>query len=132
MMAVAAAMVLFMAPASALDVPVMVEVVDAEALVALARRHPRLLLIDSRLRTDRLDGYIEGAVGLPDIDTDCDSLRRVAGGDPDRPLAFYCNGAKCDRSARAVTIAHQCGYRRLYWFKGGFEAWVRSGFPYVK
>jgi len=33
-----------------------------------------LVLIDSRIRADRKEGYIEGSVSLPDIETTCEAL----------------------------------------------------------
>ena len=59
------------------------------------------------------------------------SLARVISA-KDRPVLFYCNGVKCGRSAVAVTIARQCGYTRLYWYRGGFEDWKRKNYPYLK
>ncbi len=105
--------------------------VDAEGLIDLVYRIPDLTLIDSRLAMDRRHGYIEGSESLPDTDTDCQSLARRLQG-PDAPVAFYCNGPRCGRSATAAQVAVDCGYRRIYWFRGGFEEWLEKGYPVVK
>ena len=50
----------------------------------------------------------------------------------DHNVLFYCNGVKCGRSVVAVGVAKKCGYSNIYWFRGGFEAWLKEGFPFVK
>lgn len=105
--------------------------IDAEQLIALVVDHQDTVLIDSRLGTDRADGYIEGSVYLVDSKTDCDSLARLIG-TRTTPVIFYCNGVRCDRSGRAVGIAVACGYRDVYWFRGGIEEWRAKEFPLIQ
>jgi len=105
--------------------------VDAEGLIDLIYRIPELTLIDSRVPMDRRHGYIEGSDSLPDTDTDCDTLALHLEG-PEAPVAFYCNGPRCGRSAKAAQVAVACGYRRIYWFRGGFEEWLEKGYPVIK
>lgn len=104
--------------------------ISAEELIVLANKRPDLVIIDSRVTANRKHGYIEGSYSLPDTDTTCDTLKKFI---PSRsaPAAFYCNGVKCGRSAKAVKIAVDCGYRNLYWFRGGFEVWKQKNFPYL-
>lgn len=104
--------------------------VTAEELIELADKVPNLIVIDSRIPGDRKQGFLEGSVSLPDIDTNCDSLAKII---PKKahPALFYCNGIKCGRSAKAVQIALKCGYKKTYWFRGGFEEWLAKGFPYL-
>lgn len=105
--------------------------VDATGVIRLADTTPLLVIIDSRIAMDRRQGYIEGSVSLPDVDTRCTSLARVV---PvrTRPVLFYCNGPRCARSAVAAQIAHDCGYRKVYWYRDGFEDWKAKGYPYLK
>ena len=105
--------------------------IDAEQLIALVVDHQETVLIDSRVGTDRADGYIEGSVHLVDTKTDCDSLARLIG-TRSTPVIFYCNGVRCDRSGRAVGIAVACGYRDVYWFRGGIEEWRAKEFPLIQ
>ena len=105
--------------------------IDAEKLIALMVEHKDTVLIDSRLGTDRADGYIEGSVPLVDTRTDCDSLARLIG-TRTTPVIFYCNGVRCERSGRAVRIAVSCGYRKVYWFRGGIEEWQSKEFPLIQ
>ena len=104
--------------------------ISADELIALVNKQPDLVIIDSRVTANRKHGYIEGSYSLPDIDTTCDSLQKFI---PSKstPAAFYCNGVKCGRSAKALKLALDCGYRNLYWFRGGFEVWKQKNFPYL-
>ncbi len=105
--------------------------VDAEGVLTLVEKTPRLVIIDSRIAIDRKQGHLEASVSLPDAETDCATLARILP-EKDRPALFYCNGVKCGRSAVAVNIARQCGYTRLYWYRGGFEDWKQKNYPYLK
>ncbi len=105
--------------------------VDATGVIRLAEVTPQLVIIDSRIAMDRKQGYIEGSVSLPDVDTTCASLARVVA-DRTRTVLFYCNGPRCGRSAVAAQIALDCGYRNIYWYRDGFEDWKAKGFPYLK
>ena len=105
--------------------------VDAEGMLILVEKTPKLVIIDSRIAMDRKQGHIEGSLSLPDTETNCAALARIIP-EKDRPALFYCNGAKCGRSAVAVKIARQCGYTRLYWYRGGFEDWKQRNYPYLK
>jgi len=105
--------------------------VDAEGLIQVVNTVPNLILIDSRKSQDRLLGYIEGSVSLPDTKTDCKTLAQHI---PSKvhPVLFYCNGPKCGRSAIAIKVALQCGYSKVYWFRGGIEEWMAKEYPLVK
>ena len=92
---------------------------------------PDLIVIDSRIPGDRKQGYVEGSISLPDVETNCKTL---ATNIPSKKSAalFYCNGVKCGRSAKAIKIALSCGYNNVYWFRGGFEEWLAKGYPYLQ
>ena len=105
--------------------------VSAAEFIGLVEKIPDLIVIDSRIPGDRKQGYVEGSVSLPDVDTTCDSLTKVST-NKSAPILFYCNGVKCGRSAKAVGIALQCGYNNIYWFRGGFEEWLAKGYPYLQ
>ena len=103
-------------------------IVDAEGVIKLVTTINDLIIVDARIKSDRKQGYIEGSISLPDIDTDCKALSGII---PQKtsPTLYYCNGVKCGRSAKSVKIALKCGYDKIYWFRGGFEEWQNKGFP---
>ena len=105
--------------------------VFAEDILDLVEKIPDLLMIDARIPSDRKQGFIEGSISLPDIDTNCKSLAKIV---PKKnfPALFYCNGVKCGRSVNASRIALKCGYTNIYWFRGGYAEWKEKGFPTVK
>ena len=101
--------------------------IDAETLIKLAHDHDDLVIIDSRIKSDRRQGYIVGSISLPDTDTNCVSLLPVIKNKATHTV-FYCNGPKCRRSDRAVMSAADCGYKNIYWFRGGFEEWKEKNY----
>ncbi len=117
---------LVQAPAS---IPLAVTI-DAENLVELYQSVPELRIIDSRHREDHIQGYIETSLNLPLVDTDCETLNKLAN-DEEQALVFYCNGHAADASIAAIQIASSCGYKRLFWLRGGFVEWEDKDYPYV-
>jgi len=105
--------------------------IEAEGLIQLANHNESLIIIDSRISSDRKLGYIPGSISLPDTDTSCESLARLIPQKSDS-VAFYCNGPNCRRSDNAVVIAVDCGYTGIYWFRGGIEAWRANNYPLTK
>jgi len=125
---------LFLASAWAAKSPESIEgtvKVTAEGFIDLVEKIPNLTVIDSRIPGDRKQGFVEGSLSLPDVDTTCDSLKKVIS-KKNAPTLFYCNGVKCGRSAKAIKIALSCGYSNIYWFRGGFEEWLEKGYPYLQ
>ena len=101
------------------------KVIDAETLIQLAHEQDELVIIDSRIRSDRRQGYIASSISLPDTETDCTTLFRAVYSKT-TPIVFYCNGPRCQRSDHAVKIAAECGYKNIYWFRGGIEEWLQK------
>lgn len=108
-----------------------VTLLGAEEVLSLVARIDNVIVVDSRIQGDRRKGYLESSVSLPDIETSCATLKNIIPSKNNHAV-FYCNGVKCGRSAVAINIAKKCGYRNLYWFRGGFEVWMEKGFPFVK
>ena len=104
--------------------------IDSENLIDLYQSVPGLRIIDSRLREDHALGYIEKSRSLPLDETNCESLSRLAE-DDDQALVFYCNGNGVDASTDAIEIASSCGYKRLFWLRGGFIEWQDKDYPFV-
>jgi rhodanese-related sulfurtransferase len=104
--------------------------VGAEELIELVEAMPNLVMIDSRKSSDYRKGYIEGAIGLPNTETNARTLRKYV---PSKstPVVFYCNGIRCGRSVKAAKIAIAAGYKNIYWFRGGMEEWEGKGLPVV-
>ena len=104
---------------------------NAEQLIEMLTSDNAPLLVDSRIKKDRRYGYIESSISLPDIETNCDSLKTIIK-DKKQHVVFYCNGVQCGRSVVSIKVARSCGYHNLFWFKGGFAEWNEKGYQYVK
>ncbi len=104
--------------------------IDSENLIELYQSVPDLKIIDSRHREDHTQGYIETSFNLPLIKTNCASLSKLAKS-KDQAMVFYCNGNTADASIDAIQIASTCGYKRLFWLRGGFVEWQDKDYPYV-
>ncbi|MCW8855098.1 MAG: rhodanese-like domain-containing protein [Gammaproteobacteria bacterium] len=104
--------------------------IDAEQLINLAETTPALTIIDARISKDRIHGYIEGSISLPNTKTDCKSLSEIIKSS-NNPTVYYCNGPKCGRSVKSIKIALSCGYRNIYWYRGGFEDWKENDYPFL-
>lgn len=102
--------------------------VDAEETVTLITNNPDLLVFDSRKEIEYSKGHIQGAISLLDTEMTQAGLNTLA---PDlaRPVLFYCNGIRCLRSSRAASYAVKWGYKKVYWFRGGWNEWIEMGMP---
>jgi len=107
-----------------------VTTMDAEQVIEILSADNPPILIDARIKEDREHGYIENSISLPDIETNCESLKKI-NREKDKHMLFYCNGIQCGRSVVAIKVARSCGYQNLYWFKGGFAEWKEKGYQYI-
>jgi len=103
--------------------------INSEGLIKLAQSLAELIVIDSRVTEDRNMGYIENSLSLPDLETNCNTLKKKIS-ILTIPVVFYCNGPECGRSVIATRKAVQCGYTQIYWFRGGFAEWKNKDYPY--
>ena len=102
--------------------------VSAEQAVELILANPKMVIIDSRHAEEFAKGHIDGAVNLLDTDTSPETLARHLAG-KDAPVLLYCNGERCLRSSNAAKIAVKAGYKKVYWFRGGWMEWVEKKMP---
>lgn len=56
-------------------------------------------------------------------------LRQSSAGDQSRPMVFYCQGTHCWMSYNAALRAIHMGYRQVFWYRGGIEAWQLARLP---
>ena len=119
-------------PAAAADVAaryfasrlaVQTDVADVHA--DLAAGVPGLVVVDSRSAAAWKQGHLPGAVHLPTAEID-----ERAGALVDRAavVVTYCWGPGCDGAVRAALAFARLGYR-VKEMIGGYEYWVREGFP---
>ncbi len=56
-------------------------------------------------------------------------LQAATKGDAGRPIVFFCQGTACWLSYNAALRAVALGYREVYWYRGGIEAWLAGSGP---
>ena len=59
-------------------------------------------------------------------------LQQLSKGDKTWPMVFFCVNAQCWLSYNASLRAAALGYTRVYWYRGGIEAWREAGLPLSK
>lgn len=122
------------------------QTIDTQALQALLKQHPDMVLIDvlnveyrhGRFVQDGPHQTIPQARWLPNtgkgsLDTAwrdylLTNLSRLTGNDPERPVAVFCK-SDCWLSWNAVKRISEAGYQNVYWYKDGIDSWMGAGLP---
>ncbi|MBE7369809.1 rhodanese-like domain-containing protein [Ramlibacter pallidus] len=113
-------------------------VVDAKSVAQLLQSGATY--VDTRTDAEFKAGHVPGAVLVPyveksakdaDFDATLDKFDLAKlGTDKNAELVFACNGAECWKSFKATQAALKAGYRKVYWFRGGFPEWRSSGMKF--
>lgn len=56
-------------------------------------------------------------------------LMRLTKGDKVQPMVFFCASSQCWLSYNAALRAVAAGYKRVYWYRGGIDAWTEAELP---
>jgi PQQ-dependent catabolism-associated CXXCW motif protein len=123
-------------------------IIDTAALQTLLGQNPRPLLIDvyrrqwlqGRFIEDQPHENLPGSHWLANTgdgeltpqwqDYFAGNLKNLTAGDPTQPLVFYCR-SDCWLSWNAVKRAATMGYKHLYWYRDGLDAWQAASLPVV-
>lgn len=110
-------------------------VVDAKGVAQLLQ--DGATYVDTRTDAEFKAGHVPGAILLPygeksakeaDFDAALDKFDVAKlGANKDAAFVFACNGAECWKSFKASQAAIKAGYRKVYWFRGGFPEWRMAG-----
>jgi len=88
---------------------------------------------DSRITLAKalwLPGMGRGVSFLDDIQSELAArLARATGSDKAKPIVFFCVDSRCWLSYNASLRALALGYTRVYWYRGGIEAWRAARLP---
>jgi PQQ-dependent catabolism-associated CXXCW motif protein len=110
------------------------QVITTTGLLDLQRRQIPHALVDVLGGPDMLPNAIPGAwMSQPGSFTDevqsrvAAMLSQAAQGRKDMPLVFYCLSPQCWMSYNAALRAINAGFTNVLWYRGGVEAWRRSG-----
>lgn len=73
--------------------------------------------------------YKEKSAKAADFDASQDSFDvSKLPSDKNAPLVIYCNSGECWKSYKASVAALKAGYKKVYWFRGGFPEWKAKGY----
>lgn len=86
------------------------------------------VFIDVRDEVDWQMGHIEGAIHL-DFQDEFNKLYHANIEQKSIPIVIYCNGTDCLRSAYASAISAMWGFTQVYYFRGGYFAWMLEDYP---
>jgi PQQ-dependent catabolism-associated CXXCW motif protein len=121
-------------------------IIDTTSLQALLKQTPRPVLIDvyrrqwlqGRFIEDQPHENVPGSHWLANTgDGDLSAewagyfarhLTALTAGDLAQPLVFYCR-SDCWLSWNAVKRAAAMGYKTLYWYRDGLDAWQAANLP---
>ena len=105
-------------------------IVSAEEVIEMILANPELIVIDSRKKTEYIQGHIEGAINILNTELVLEDLEFIV---PDRTTAllFYCNGVRCLRSSDSINKVVGWGYTNIFWFRGGWKEWTEKRLPVV-
>jgi rhodanese-related sulfurtransferase len=92
---------------------------------AMALPDPGFVLVDARGAAAWTQGHIPGALHLPHADIPAKAPALIP---LDRPVVTYCWGPGCNGAIRAALAFARLGYQ-VREMIGGYEYWVREGFP---
>ncbi|MEO6568894.1 MAG: rhodanese-like domain-containing protein [Opitutaceae bacterium] len=115
-------------------------VISTEALYAMTQQKDSPFIIFDVLGGERGLPGAKNAQPAGNEGTFSDSTQRDFGnylqqatqGKRDVALIFYCQNNHCWRSYNAALRAIKLGYTRVYWYRGGIEAWAQADLPTVR
>src|SRR5262249_51409048 len=107
-------------------------------LSAMIKRDEQIVVVDALY--DPHTSSIPGAVrieyaGHPGTFADghqyllANVLKTLTGNKLDTKLVFFCMGMRCWESYNAALRAIHLGYTRVYWYRGGINAWTSARSP---
>lgn len=96
-------------------------------------------MIDMRSANEYAEAHIKGAINVPykeksakvaDFDASQDSFdASKLPADKNAAFIAICNGSGCWKSYKGAVAAMKAGYKKVYWFRGGYPEWKASGLP---
>jgi rhodanese-related sulfurtransferase len=92
---------------------------------AMESNRTGLVLVDSRGQVAWDQGHLPGAMHLPTAEIADRATELIS---LDTPVVTYCWGPGCNGATRAALAFARLGYR-VKEMLGGYEYWVREGFP---
>lgn len=90
------------------------------------------VMVDARDRNAYGAGHIRGAMSLPLTEASSLVPELIGRVPKDAVLVIYCSGYACEDSVDLGKQLLAAGYRTVYYFDGGFPAWLDAKYPVGK
>jgi len=87
--------------------------------------------VDARTGEEFLKGHILNAYSLPEevFAERIDEVKITFPDSEEFAIIVYCGGEECDASTKLAEQLRQSGYTNVRVFFGGWNEWVRAGYP---
>ncbi|MCX6149803.1 MAG: rhodanese-like domain-containing protein [Ignavibacteriales bacterium] len=88
----------------------------------------KAIFIDARDKWDFADGHIPNALNIPEYSFDNSNpiLQTIP---LDKTIVTYCGGDDCDISSKLAENLFGLGYKKVFIFFGGWNEWIKAGYP---
>ncbi len=106
----------------------MLNIITCGALKGTIDRNEVFILVDVLSPESYGKEHIPGAINIPLRDIEKKSKKLLKKG---REIVVYCDSFQCTMSSQAAEILTRLGYKYVYVFEGGLQAWKDAGFPLV-
>ncbi|WP_198264768.1 rhodanese-like domain-containing protein [sulfur-oxidizing endosymbiont of Gigantopelta aegis] len=87
-----------------------------------------VLFVDVRKDKDWNAGRVSDAIQL-NVKTNFSEENLLKEMKKTEPAVIYCNGERCMRSSNATKKAVSWGFTNIYYYRDGFPAWKKAGYP---
>jgi rhodanese-related sulfurtransferase len=100
--------------------------IDTETLKARLDAAEPIQLVETLQPKEYTKSHIAGAINIPFTNVTSEAKRRFS---PDDVIVVYCHNPTCKASTRAAEKLEKLGYRNVYEYEGGKDAWEAAGYP---
>jgi len=97
--------------------PLLIDVLEGSQSVSL----PKAVWLKGAGRGTGLDDDVQQKLAA--------RLQEMTEGRKSQSMVFFCLSKTCWLSHNATVRAVALGYRRVYWYRGGRDAWIAAGLP---
>ena len=88
----------------------------------------KIKFIDARSSEEFAEGHIKGAINIPFYGSENYS-NAINSLNKNDIIVTYCSGSDCDIAQLSGEELFEMGFKRVYIFVGGFEAWTKDNYP---
>lgn len=107
------------------EVQVMIREIDRDELKGMMDAGESFVLVNVLGRHDFEQEHICGSINMPLEEIGAEALKLI---NKDETVILYCGGPACAASSIAGEKLSKLGYKDIWKFEGGMEAWKEAGY----